>query len=110
MSDRTRAELVAWAAGLFEGEGCITMSDGHVVLQLKMTDEDIVRRFDDIVGYGRVYGPYSYSERRKPFWVWLVQGDAVFSILELLAPWLGERRRKCAYELTGCRFHGESAL
>jgi hypothetical protein len=104
MSERTRAESIAWAAGLFEGEGCITMSDGYVVLQLEMTDEDIMRRFDEIVGYGRVYGPYSYSNRRKPYWMWVARGDAAFGILELLAPWLGERRRACAYDLTGGPF------
>ena len=107
MSERTRAELIAWAAGLFEGEGCIILSRGQVALQLKMTDEEIVRRFDDIVGDGRVYGPYCYAEGRKPYWMWIAQGDIAREMLDLLGPWLGDRRRACAYELTGHRFHGE---
>jgi len=64
---------IAWAAGLFEGEGSITQSGGILHLRLKMTDESVVRRFEEAVRYGEVYGPYDYqySDRiiRKPFWV-----------------------------------------
>jgi hypothetical protein len=52
------AEEIAWAAGLFEGEGSITRfgRSGKFDLRvsLNMTDEDVVRRFDAIVDRGKV--------------------------------------------------------
>jgi len=70
-------EEIAWAAGLFEGEGCITMTSGHAVLRLSNTDEWVVRRFAEIVGRGVVYGPYENRSNdhfvRKPFFVWVLQ-------------------------------------
>jgi hypothetical protein len=39
---------IAWAAGLFEGEGTITQSGGRLYVRLKMTDESIVLRFAEI--------------------------------------------------------------
>jgi hypothetical protein len=101
-------EEVAWAAGLFEGEGCTTESDGRFTLRLNNTDESVVRRFDEVVTWGLVYGPYRNSERdghsRKPFWVWVASDHNAYDAFNLLAPWLSKRRLNRAYELTGIRF------
>jgi hypothetical protein len=93
------AEEVAWAAGLFEGEGCITFmprgEHADVQLALVMTDEDVVLRFEEVVDRGRVYGPYnplSHGLRRKSYWRWMATGDAAHDVLDLLAPWLSPRR------------------
>ena len=93
------AEEIAWAAGLFEGEGCISQyqrgAGDDLQLALVMTDEDVVRRFDQIVNRGIVYGPYlpfSAGDRRKPFWRWAALGDAAHDVLDLLGPWLMSRR------------------
>ena len=94
------AEEIAWAAGLFEGEGCITHFPRNsrsfdLQVALVMTDEDVVRRFDEIVGRGKVYGPYhspSYGDRHKPFWRWTAKGDAGHDVLDLLGAWLSPRR------------------
>jgi hypothetical protein len=56
--DGPLAEQLAWAAGLFEGEGTITMCGLTFTLQLKNTDESVVDRFIEIVELGHVYGPY----------------------------------------------------
>ena len=93
---------VAWAAGLFEGEGCVTQCRGVVNARLKMTDEAVVKRFDDVVRYGNVFGPYNYDYsdgiKRKPFWVWVAIEYDALDVLELLWPWLSERRREQALE------------
>jgi hypothetical protein len=60
-----------------------------------MTDEDVVRRFDEIVDRGKVYGPYlppSYDDRHKPYWRWMATGDAGHDVLDLLGVWLSPRR------------------
>jgi hypothetical protein len=93
-------EEIAWAAGLFEGEGCISHIERGEGFDLQiavvMTDEDVVRRFDQVVDRGRVYGPYlppSHGPRRKQFWRWVALGDSAHDVLDMLLPWLMERRR-----------------
>jgi hypothetical protein len=104
----TRAEEIAWAAGLFEGEGCITDVNGRFVLKANNTDVWVIQRFDEIVQLGRVYGPYRNTERdgyrRKPFWAWAAYEEAAFDVMQLLAPWLSPRRVTRARELTGISF------
>jgi hypothetical protein len=96
-------EEIAWAAGLFAGEGCISHMERGAAFDLQvalvMTDEEVVRRFDAIVNRGRVYGPYhppSSGDHRKPFWRWVALGDVGQDVLELLGPWLMSRRRRQA--------------
>ena len=94
---------IAWAAGLFEGEGSITQNGGRLFIRLKMTDEDVVLRFAEIARYGEVYGPYNHQLRdgyvRKPYWVWLAPEYDALEVLEMLWPWLSERRRAQALAL-----------
>ena len=114
MHEPADRERIAWAAGFFEGEGSITLNGDTLALRLNNTDEAIVQRFSDIVDVGRVYGPYSRERerdgyKRKPFWVWVAQSYCALDALQLLGPWLSERRLSRAYELTGIRFHVLSA-
>jgi hypothetical protein len=61
---------IAWAAGLFEGEGTIVDSTGSVQLRVKMTDLDVLEKLFDVFGVGGIYGPYESGSRdgrvRKP--------------------------------------------
>ena len=87
------SEEIAWAAGLFEGEGCATVSNGRPRLVLRMTDEESVRRFGDTVGIGRVYGPYTYPGK-SPIWVWLCDRPAdSIALADDLWGWLSVARR-----------------
>jgi hypothetical protein len=51
---------IAWAAGLFDGEGTATICGGQRRLAVKMADEESVRRFHAAIGVGKVYGPYEH--------------------------------------------------
>lgn len=101
-------ENVAWAAGLFEGEGSIIWATvrnrnpklppwKRCGLSLHMTDEDVVRKFHSIVGVGKVNGPYNYSTKntkRKSSCYWNVQSfEKMQAVIVMFWPWLGERRR-----------------
>jgi len=101
----TDVEL-AWAAGLFEGEGSIyscpmryNSRTGRIGirLELHMTDEDVVRRFGEIVGIGTVRGPYRSGgdDRFRPRWKWRASGAAAVKFLTEsgILDLLGERRR-----------------
>lgn len=96
MVDSTNPEI-AWAAGLFEGEGSITHVHGRTQLRIQMTDYEVLERFLEIIGAGKIYGPYSRQERdsytRKPRWIWVCDGPMVRTIFKTLAPWLSTRRR-----------------
>lgn len=93
-------EDVAWAAGLFEGEGTIygnkkpTRRNHKMALMVSSTDKDVVDRFQSIVGQGRVHGPYQFGGRKKPLYQW-VSGkfETIQFLVAVFWPWLGERRK-----------------
>lgn len=91
---------LAWAAGLFEGEGTVTRKRGKGTAHrwqaaVIMTDEDVLRKFSEVVGIGRFYGPYQpKNPAAKPIWRWTTtKKDEVEKLFGLIGAWLGERRR-----------------
>lgn len=98
-------EDLAWAAGLFEGEGSFSVHNarlGNPVASLVITDEDIIRRFHDIVKIGSVVGPYTHKEHPewKPKWQWRASGfHVVQAVVSLFWRWLGKRRKTRAKEV-----------
>lgn len=72
----------------------------HLYAAISMTDEDVVRRFAEIVGFGNVqYQPRKQRPHHTPTWRWAVNGEAVERLYALLEPWLGERRKARYAEL-----------
>jgi hypothetical protein len=100
---------IVWAAGLFEGEGCISKQKARPNqrrLQINMTDKDVMERFVNVVGYGELKNR-TYSEAvkslhkgtLKPFWSWEVSKKTeVLRILKMFLPHLGKRRAEKAIE------------
>jgi hypothetical protein len=109
---------VAWASGLFEGEGTLGAypkkpSGVVATASVSMCDEDVVRRFSEVMGFGTVYGPYEPSSQRgasKPYYRWTVNGfELVQATVAMLWPGLGERRKARATEvLRATRYSGRS--
>lgn len=97
-------ENLAWAAGLFEGEGSIGRHNlkrgGRPQWRMTMasTDEDVLRRFHEIVGVGHISGPYCHKNpKHKPYWQWCnIRRAWVFALLVAFWPWLCMRRREKA--------------
>jgi hypothetical protein len=105
---------IAWAAGLFEGEGCFTTNRKTASCALLMTDGDVVNRFHAVVSVGHVYGPYyakyKYKKKRgkkivrKQVWRWSVSGfNGMAAVFELFKPYLGVRRTARATEVLAMR-------
>jgi hypothetical protein len=100
----------AWAAGLFEGEGCVASREQkgktYHRLVVRMTDEDVIRHLHRVIGRGSVYGPYAPSKvGRKPVWEWSCTSRLDISfIVAMFWPWLGDRRRQRIREVIGPRF------
>lgn len=100
---------IAWAAGLFEGEGCIGIwwppstlgrrQQPQIRLQVQMTDRDVVVEFCRIMECGKVSQEQRRQPPRKNCWVWTIGNRAdTERIIRMLYPWLGERRRAKADE------------
>lgn len=102
--DASEAEI-AWAAGLFEGEGCFRITTTPTksrcaLMTIQMTDCDIVRRYARVVGARTVRGPLDRGPKRKPIYVAdLAERPLVKDAILAFLPWLGVRRRARAYEL-----------
>lgn len=100
MAELTKNCEVAWAAGLFEGEGHVTANHKaprgrpRVVATLSTCDKDVMDRFVAVVGVGsvRVVEPKESHHRRA--WTWQITGKAAKPVLEMLRPWMGARRRE----------------
>lgn len=89
----------AWAVGLFEGEGTIMCAKANgqphsrLRAQVVMTDRDVLDRFQAIVGFGNVTGPYNYKNSVKPLHQWASGRSAeVAAFARRALPYLSERR------------------
>lgn len=100
---------VAWAAGLFEGEGTCGSYYGTYVskagkrysrktpqaqLAIGMTDLEPLEKFRDTFGFGAIHGPYEVRGGTKPAYKYYVnKREHVQAILAAIYPWLSPRRR-----------------
>jgi len=91
----------AWLAALIEGEGTICISrDGkrlRPLLDIKMSDEDVVQRAAEIMG-ASVYGPYVGSKRAtykhaKPLYRTRLRDEPARRIMRAIRPQMGVRRQ-----------------
>jgi hypothetical protein len=100
----TESEL-NWVAGIFEGEGCISMlgRGAHLSLTVAMADEDVVRRVARLVGVGTVLERSRQVEHWKTLWVWRCGGFEAAQLLRVLLPHLGARRSARAREALAVR-------
>ena len=95
-------KTIEWAAGLFEGEGCITHnSNGKPKLSLNMTDLDVMEDFQRIVGVGNIHPRKGkYKANWKPAYEWTMSKQSeVERILLAMLPYFGQRR---AYKALNC--------
>lgn len=100
-------EELAWAAGLFEGEGCFSVSTNKGDRKPKYspsatvvsTDEDVLQRFALVIGFGTI-SSRPLLPKHKPIFAWHVQNFEHFqALVALLWPWLHNRRRTRAKEI-----------
>ena len=79
---------ITWAAGLFDGEGHMRSSQ----LRLRMTDLDLVQRFQQTFGVGNIVPTKIYGNRQQA-WEWSIgKKSEVRRILSALLPYFGNRR------------------
>lgn len=92
-----RQAEIAWAAGLFEGEGCVFCSGTHSAeMTLSMSDKDRVERFAEVMGFGTVGHVNPAQDGWKDMWKWRCEVRNLQQAVEMLWPWLGPRRQEQA--------------
>lgn len=93
---------IAWAAGLFEGEGTFDWHGCQIRVTMSLTDLDVLQRFASIVGNGTISGPIKRKDAKphwKPCWHWWAIGQNVVTICFAFLPYLGQRRSAKAREV-----------
>jgi|SRR3989304_8351593 len=107
---RINKEALAWAAGLFDGEGCTTISNrktrpsGQIRLVIGMTEIEPLRRFYDAVKIGKIYeGKKVRGKSRKVFHRYEAFGfRRTQAVIALLWNWLSQfkkiQARRCLLE------------
>jgi hypothetical protein len=95
---------IAWAAGLFEGEGCIKTGHdktgrAYAYVTLTTTDKDVMDYFHAVVGIGEVRPSPPRQAGYKATYRWSGTRTAeVVILLESFLPYLGLRRSVKAME------------
>lgn len=102
---------IAWAAGLFEGEGCITTANKNPRLSLGSTDLDVLEKFLSVVGVGKISKGIRSPIATKDIWVWrTAQFEYVQAVLAAFWPWLCSRRRARAEQMIRLGASGSRGL
>lgn len=96
---------VAWLAGLFEGEGSVGIYDGKARMTIRMTDRDVIERVHGFFPYNsiQVVNPKpvraEYNQPKTQYAWRLSRREHITTVLELILPFLGERRSAKAREV-----------
>ena len=102
-------EDLAWLAGLLEGEGSFQVGvngrvrpDGtqatRIRIATRMTDEDVLRKAQDMTGMGKFYKVRRdkdyYKDHWKDAWNWEInKKNHVYALCVAVYPFMGQRRR-----------------
>jgi hypothetical protein len=93
-----------WAAGLFEGEGTVTIAVRNrdetyrIVVSIANTDRQVIDWFQSRWP-GYVQGAYGKRPRRKPAWYWTLIGPRAEAFIRQLRPFLRTERVRRKVEL-----------
>ena len=98
--DRPTLRDVAWAAGIYEGEGSISRNrNGGITAKLSQRDGWLPRRMLELFGgaakeYGP-YGPYAagFTRQAQTIWQWNLCGPRAWGFLLTIYAYLSPRRR-----------------
>lgn len=102
---KVNREELAWAAGLFDGEGstCISPKSKGIAVQVPNTDRQLLERFQMAVGgMGKIGGPYVPGKNpnvlsKKNYYKWWVCSlENSQAVIAMLWEFLGEFKRNQA--------------
>lgn len=92
---------LAYLAGLFDGEGCLTRANGRPVIQIGMTDRDVIEYLTSLGGTMREEHP---PGNRRPLYRWrLLARREVIEFLDAVLPYLRVKRDDASARLLELR-------
>jgi hypothetical protein len=96
---------IAWAAGLFEGEGSLSIARrrerGYPLFRVSSNDKDVLERFAAIIGCGHVRTRQkpAKAQHKQQYEFTLTRQQQARDAFYAMYPWLGERRRTRGLEV-----------
>lgn len=93
-----------YAAGLFDGEGSITLTrktgrkSRELSVSMSSTDRFLLEFMSKLFG-GNIYDIGKRSERQKPIFHWFLKGHSAAQFCATMHPFLRERRKKARARL-----------
>lgn len=91
-------QIIPWAAGLFEGEGTISISKHGIRVAVLMTDLDVLETFHKNFG-GSLLEQKSRADHYKKQWRWnLTNNKETYEFLSRILEFLHSRRSERAKE------------
>ena len=92
--------MVAWAAGVIEGEGSILLKpDYGAVITIQMTDLDVLEKVQGVFG-GRIFKTKTRKSHWKQAWKWqIADSKSLVDCLEEILPYLMSRRKEAALKV-----------
>jgi hypothetical protein len=106
--DTSRDEDLAWAAGLFDGDGSTYFAKhrthaGYVRAEMAVTQSSrtgepgVLSRLREILGVGHIGGPYGGNDKWEPVYRWKVyRRIEIEATATSLWPWLGSAKQEQA--------------
>ena len=108
-------ERIAWAAGFFDGEGCVNLvrnsnrKSWYPELQVGNVHKQSLERFRDIVGTGKIYARKIVRDYRQMY-VWVAAARQAEHALRLLTPYMITKRKQAELALQSRSCIGQEAL
>lgn len=84
---------IYWLAGLLEGEGWFSMTNGYVQIGVKMTDLDTIMRARDIMNPGGHIQVYKANPPRQAQYALSLYGVTAAQWMMTIYPLMGVRRK-----------------
>lgn len=93
---------LAWAAGLFDGEGCIwtrwPTRNNLICMEMRMTHENTMHRWNNLFP-GRFVSASLSGLSKKPQWKWSVETNGAKDVLEAIYPYLFTKKEVAGYAI-----------
>lgn len=98
-----KADVIPWAAGIIEGEGCFSMHKRkgkdyfQCAIHCEMTDQDTIEELAKVLGVGTVSQRPERGQRKRTWILSIQKHQDIFNTLIRIGPYLmGRRREKAA--------------
>lgn len=105
MASKTPSDLdIAWMAGIYEGEGCISSQDGRTIMVVSQKDPELLFRCRELFG-----GSITEVRKGTKFncHAWKLYGDIARNLFIAIYPYMTSRRKMQIEKGNGLRLTGK---